>query len=265
VHINKHRLWRLYNYRAERQQEKVRGKDRVVSTATLNRETALLRHIISMAVKWEILDVNPLLRVEMLKEEPRQKILPLSLLREMIDRCQMPGKHSEATLRLKHFIVIALNSGMRKNEILRLTWDRVNFDTRYISLIKTKSKPRPVWMNDALLDLIQRLHGPGERRSGYVFPNDKQDGPQKDIKQAWSGLMKRIGIEDFRIHDLRRCWSTYVKGDLVSRQQGMGHSSIMMTAAYTVPLEEELKKMYASFQMWENENKVIEFPDRLIK
>jgi len=47
---------------------------------------------------------------------------------------------------------------------------------------------------------------------------------------------------------------------MVSRQQGMGHSSIMMTAAYTVPLEEELKKMYSSFQVLENENKVIDFP-----
>jgi len=252
----------LYDYLAGRLQENVINRTRTVSESTLNRETALLRHILSMAVKWDYLDVNPLLRVEMFHEDPRRRVLPLPLLREMIDRCYTPGKFGEATMRLKHVLVVALNTGMRKEEILGLTWDRVNFDTRFITLVITKGKkPREVWMNDALLDLMQRLHGQGEQQIvGPVFPNPKTGKPQKDIKQAWSGLLKRIGIEDFRFHDLRRCWSTYTKGDLALRQQGMGHRSIMTTAGYTVPLEEEMKKMYDSFQVWETEDKVIEFP-----
>jgi hypothetical protein len=52
----------------------------------------------------------------------------------------------------------------------------------------------------------------------------------------------------------------YAKGDMITRQQGMGHSSIVMTAAYTVPLEAEMEKMFQSFQLWEKEEKIIEFP-----
>lgn len=256
-HFGDHRIGEvdkgaLYEYRAERQKETVLGRSRPVSAATLNRETSLLRAMLSFAVEIEWLDANPLLRVKMLHEEPRRKILPLPLLQEMVDRCHVLGHHSEATLRLKHIILVALNTGMRKNEILRLTWEQVNLGTRYITLTETKSKkPRSIWMNGALLDLMQRLHGPYKSRRGPVFPGTKGQA-QLDIKQAWGGLLRRLGIEGFRFHDLRRCWSTYAKGEMVARQQGLGHSSLAMTAAYTVPLEDDLRKMYESFQVRES-------------
>lgn len=254
----------FYDYRAERLQERALNRDRTVSERTLNSETTLLRHMMSMAVEWGYLEANPLLRVKQFRERPRRRILPLPLLREMIDKAPVP---------LKHAIVFALNTGARKSEILGLAWDYVNLEARTITLTETKNKkPRDVFINDALLDLLQRLDAerrqrievaaPRDREAAkaaarYVFPSPRTGKAQLDIKQAWGGLLRRLGIEDFRFHDLRRCWSTYAKGEMIARQQGLGHSSLAMTAAYTVPLEDEMRKMYASFQVWESENNTI--------
>jgi integrase len=148
----------FYEYRAARLKENVIGRDRLVSERTLNREAALLRGILSMAVEWDYLDVNLMSKVKMFHEEPRGKILPMGTLRELIDRAPLP---------LKHIIIVALNTGARKSEILSLTWDRVNLDTRFITLIKTKSKKnRMVYINDALLDLLSRL----SKKTPFVFP-----------------------------------------------------------------------------------------------
>ncbi len=252
----------FYEYRAERLQERVLNRDRKVSERTLNSETTLLRHMMSMAVEWGYLETNPLLRVKQFRERPRRRILPLPLLREMIDRAPLP---------LKHAIIFALNTGARKSEILGLAWDYVNLETRTITLTETKNKkPRDVFINDALLDLLQRLDAERRQRIAaapqaeraaagrYVFPGAKPGQPQRDIKQAWGALLRRLGVEDFRFHDLRRCWSTYARGEMAARQQGLGHSSLAMTAAYTVPLEDDMRKMYASFQVWEQEKKIID-------
>jgi integrase len=72
--------------------------------------------------------------------------------------------------------------------------------------------------------------------------------------------MKRLEIEDFNFHDLRACWASYSTGEMVARQQGMGHSSIVTTAGYTVPLQDDIKMMYQSYQVWEKDDKLIKFP-----
>jgi hypothetical protein len=52
--------------------------------------------------------------------------------------------------------------------------------------------------------------------------------------------------------------------NLRTQQQDMGHSSIVTTAEYTVPLQDDIKKMYESFQVWETDEKIIEFPQKQV-
>jgi integrase len=71
-------------------------------------------------------------------------------------------------------------------------------------------------------------------------------------------------LKDFHFHDLRGCWASYSKGEMVAQQKGMGHSSIVTTSGYTVPLQDDIKKMYESFQVWEHDEKIIKFPAKVV-
>lgn len=104
-------------YKAARLSEKVRrGKKypdgKPVSMTTVNRELALLRNILNKAVEWGFLTLNPLQNVKiMFPERPMENILQVKELERLI---------TKAKGNLKNQIIIALNTGMRKGEILNL-------------------------------------------------------------------------------------------------------------------------------------------------
>jgi integrase len=64
----------------------------------------------------------------------------------------------------------AVNTGMRKSEILGLRWERIDLSTSRITLYETKSgKPRGVPLNSAVYDTLVALQPAAERRVGLVF------------------------------------------------------------------------------------------------
>jgi integrase len=61
-------------------------------------------------------------------------------------------------------VTIALNTGMRKNEILKLTWDRVDFSRGVLQLAEMKNgRRREVPMNRAVYDVLSNLPARGRR------------------------------------------------------------------------------------------------------
>ena len=70
---------------------------------------------------------------------------------------------------------------------------------------------------------------------GIIFPNSKTGAPLKDIKKAWSGILKGAEIQDFRFHDLRHSFASklVMAGiDLNTVRELMCHSDIKMTLVY---------------------------------
>jgi len=137
---------------------------------------------------------------------------------------------------LKSVVLVALNTGLRRGEILNLKWQDVNFTERFIAVRETKSKKnRYVPMNQETFDLLRALfrHTSGD----YVFPGVK---PGQHLSESyvthWFGeTVKEAGIEDFHFHDLRHTFASWLvmSGiDLTTVQQLLGHQTYQMTLKY---------------------------------
>ena len=227
-----------------------------ISKTTINRELALFRNILNKAVEWGYISLNPLVGIKiMFPEKPKERILTKKELERLIAMAKQP---------LKNQVIVALNTGMRKGEILNLKWDSINLNER---IIETRSKTkviRIIAMNDELYKMLSRLSLIRGGRS-YVFENPSTGKPFTDNKTAWWFLLRRAGIENFRFHDLRHCFATYALlngGDLVSLQDTLGHTDIRTTRRYAKAMIEGKRRLVNSFQIGEKEGQVLEMPQK---
>jgi len=197
-----------------------------VAPATVNRELACLKHMYTKAIEWGYLKINPVKSVKLLKEPPgRLRYLRPKEVKKLLDACR--GY-------LRSIVITALNTGMRKGEILALCWKDVDLENRKVTVRKPKNNEiRVIPINQTLYQELSNLsHGSD---SEYIFSNG--NGHRfGDIKKGFSLALKRAGIGDFHFHDLRHTFGSHLvmQGvDLKTVQQVMGHKDIKMTMRYS--------------------------------
>jgi integrase len=201
------------------------------SPATTNRYLALLKRMFNYAIESELLETNPVKSVKLLSEqdEIHEKILTADEEEKLINEC-----HS----RLKPVVVLALNSGMRKSEILKLKWDDVDLFKETIRVQNTKSKKaRILPMNDTAKRVFRYLK---ESRNG-----DEKVFPFKNIRSAFEGARERAGVPELRFHDLRHTYATRLVEsgcDIVLIQKLLGHSTLLVTQRYTHACENRMRE-----------------------
>jgi len=196
-----------------------------VGPATVNRELACLKHMYSKAIEWGYVKENPAKGVKLLKEPPgRLRYLSPEEVGSLLDSC------------LDHLcpiVLTAVNTGMRRSEILNLRWADVDLSNRKITVVNTKNnESRVIPINQTLceefLELIKQVKGE------YVF-SDKDGRPYGDIKKSFVSALKEANIKDFRFHDLRHTFGSHLVmqgADLRTVQQILGHKDIKMTMRY---------------------------------
>ena len=135
-------------------------------------------------------------------------------------------KLSTKSQHLEPIIITALNTGMRKGEILNLKWSNVDFKTGHILVGGTKNGGmRKIPMNDKLTLTLER--GKKVSRGEFVFSENGR--PYLDVKRGWWTALRKAGIENFRFHDLRHTFGSRLgmKGvDIRTIQELMGHKDI---------------------------------------
>ena len=166
-----------------------------VKPGTVHRELGLIRHALEVARReWDIdLPANPLDRVK----RPR--------LANARDRRLGHGEYERLKVALQRtrnplvgsVVEFAVQTAMRRGEILALRWEQVNWTQRtaYIADSKT-GVPRTIPLLDCALAVLQRLQP--ELASGAVFPMSMEA-----LKQAWERARNRAGLGDLHFHDLR--------------------------------------------------------------
>ena len=137
-------------------------------------------------------------------------------------------------------LITALNTGMRKGEILSLRWTQIRNGFIYLSKTKT-NEGRQIPINDTLNSLFQSL--PRHIKSDYVFC-DKDGKPYQEVKRSFNTALRKAGIEEFRFHDIRHSFASrlVMRGaGLKAVQELLGHKDIKMTLRYS-HLSEDFKK-----------------------
>ena len=137
---------------------------------------------------------------------------------------------------LKPIVTVALQTGMRKGEILNLQWNNIDFEYGFIELLKTKSgKARKIPISDKLWQVLNNQN----KNNKYVFINPETGLPYVDIKKSFNKAKEEAGIKDFRFHDLRHTVATRLveKGiDLLVVMDILGHTNIETTMRYAHPI-----------------------------
>lgn len=209
------------------------AKDIAPSPSTLNREATVLKHIMRRAVVWEFLSRNPFLDsqggvLSGLKalREPTGRTRFLSL--DEIDRLLAACEASESVY-LKPFAIVAMNTGMRRNEVLSLTRKAIDWQNRTAALTETKNgEARQVHLNDAALEALKALP---PRIDGRLFPLGPNQTTMLFVRAA-----KRAGLENCRLHDLRHTFASYqAMAGVAGRglQVLLGHKDARMTTRYS--------------------------------
>ncbi len=197
-----------------------------VSPATVNRGLARLKAMFNMATRWKDFDgSNPLKEVKFFKEDNHK-------LRYLEDH-EIEKLIEVSKGNTRAIVIVAVYTGMRRSEILNLTWRDIDFNRNHIELLQTKSgKKRIINMNQRVVDALigVRKHP----KSQYVFC--KRDGqPLKDIRSIFFLVLKKAGITEFRFHDLRHTFASQLamKGvDIITIKELLGHADMKTTMIY---------------------------------
>lgn len=197
--------------------------------ATVNRHVTVLKHMFTKAVEWDMVPGEMLGRIRRVKNlrerNTRLRFLSKEECQILIDNC---APH------LRPIVITALNTGLRKEEILSLKWTK-NIDLRngFINLLDTKNGERrevPInkTLQRALNGIIRRIDSP------YVFidKNGKRFG---NVRKSFESALKRSKIEEFRFHDLRHTFASQLVMagvDITTVKVLLGHKSLSMTMRY---------------------------------
>jgi integrase len=204
--------------------------------ASINRAMSCLRHIFAKAVEWEMIEQSPFDKGKslILKENnKRMRFLTEDEMKSLLDACNDS---------LIPIVECALNTGMRKGEILGLRWDQIRNGFIYLDKTKT-NEARQIPVNDSLEMLFKRIRRKQHLTSRYVFT---YRGKRVDsVKTAFNAAVRRAGIVDFRFHDLRHTFASQLLmkgGTLKDVQELLGHKTMTMTLRYAHLTQEHKRK-----------------------
>lgn len=179
---------------------------------------------------------NPVAALGLAEEEGRVRWIT----RDEAARLIVAAESGARRPHLPCFIRLALNTGCRKGELMNLEWSRVDLG-RHLILLEpqhNKSKRRQtVPLNDDAVATLQRMRQWGDENfpgSPWVFSMESGK-PITSFKTGWTSALKRAGIEDFRIHDLRHTFASWLvmQGeDLYVVKELLRHSSVTVTERY---------------------------------
>ncbi|WP_250311975.1 MULTISPECIES: tyrosine-type recombinase/integrase [Rickettsieae] len=172
-----------------------------------NKALARIKAIFNKAIEWELVNLNPAVGIKKHKEESRDRYL----MREELSGF-FQGLKEEKNQIMQDFFLIALFTGVRKNNVLTMRWEHISFADQKWYIPKTKSKNKEsytvILANVAMKILEKRKR---ESNSEWVFPSEgSSTGHLREPKKAWGRICQKAELKDLRIHDLRRTHASWM-------------------------------------------------------
>ena len=209
--------------------KKVGGGQRAI--ASVNRELALLRRMLNLAVEQGWLFKNPFKArrslISLADEKRRERIVTREEEQRLLAACDNPRRHH-----LKSVVICALDTGMRRGEILKLKWSDIDFTTRTITIraFNTKTmRERQVMLTERLKTALAALYELSSKEpDALCFGVDS-------VKKSFDGARRDAGLSGLRFHDLRHsAASRLVASGLALAEVGriLGHTMPATTYRY---------------------------------
>ena len=231
-----------------------------ISPSTVNRDLTVLRAALRLAKQWNLLSVHPLADLKLSKLDRAATVRYLTPAEEKRLRAALVARddtrranrdranewrrergyaewpvYGAYTDHLSPVVLLALNTGMRRGELLAVRWRDVDLTRAVLTVHGTQSKTgqtRHIPLNSEAATVLATWKAGSTTE--LVFTG--HDGePMEDIKTAWGRLVRAAKLENFRFHDCRHHFASRLVQagvDLNTVRELLGHSDLKMTLRY---------------------------------
>ena len=196
-----------------------------VSAHTIQKELNTLKHLLGLAVEWEIIPYSPAQKVKSPRVPAgRVRYLQPTELKVLIEACLDW---------LQPIVVIAVSTGMRRSEIVGLRWMDVDMLHSRIVLPQTKNgEGRIVYLNRLAESAFASLpFNENTKPTDRIF----RDVTPERVSVAFRRTCRALAIADFRFHDLRHTAASWLRmsgADIHTVAQLLGHKDLRMASRY---------------------------------
>ena len=223
--------------------ERIKDGEKTRSTTTAVRYISSLSHVFTVMVReWGWVTENPVRKIKKPPlAPPRVRFLSADEKIRLLDACQKSGCRV-----LYPVVILALSTGMRYSEIMKLKKGDIDLERGVITLRETKNGDvRSVPLVDAQTILLrERLTTMSEDE--LIFPSPNNPRKPIDVRSAWERAVKLANISDFRFHDLRHTVASYLAMSgygLLDIGTLLGHKDMQSTKRYAHLSQEHKQRM----------------------
>jgi integrase len=235
--------------------------------SSVNRVVASLKSVFSWGMKNGLFEANPLALITPLKERDSETIVRF-LSEEEYNRLEAALIRREERMRqgrdnhnnwrdergyelkpkisgefadfLRPAVLLSLNTGIRRGALFALRWEDVDLGRQIITLRADDAKSGKTSrlpLSDDAIDILSSWKAQSKNTApdALIFPSPKTGEVMGEPKNAWKNVLKDAGIENFRWHDLRHTFASWLvmRGvDLNTVRELMGHTDMKMTMRY---------------------------------
>ena len=206
------------------------GKER--GQVTANRTIELLRAVYNRGAQWGLCSAdNPAAGITKFRIKARNRFLQSEELPRFFGALA-----DEPNDTVRDFVLMSLLTGARKSNVLSMRWNEVSFEHLHWIIPETKNgETHTVPLVPIAIEILKARRQRQDKEEDHVFPGAGQTGHLASPKSAWRRILRRAGIQNLRLHDLRRSlgsWQAITGASLVVIGKTLGHKDVSTTAIY---------------------------------
>jgi integrase len=210
-----------------------------------NRDLKEFNALYNWGIRQELLSNNPCRNIQKYPEEPEERYVPPA---EDIMKVRSAADSEDSDL-----IMTIYHTAGWTSEVLKLTWEDVDFEKRCVRLWTRKRRGGELQedklpMTDALYTVLKRRWDNKGQNTQYVFHNaDGRSYTYHQKKSTMDKLCRKAGVKRFGFHAIRHHVASAVadtgKASLAQIQKLLRHKRVSTTDNYIKTLDPELRQV----------------------
>jgi len=226
----------------EKQKPKDKTKLKTTSPGTVNRELAALSHLFNKAIEWGWIDRRPAKIKRYSEAQCRITYLTIDQIKRLIE-CAKQDQNAQ----IYPFILIGLETSMRRMEILSIRREHVELKRRIIYIPKAKAGAREQPITQHLAEFMEGYMAALPKGTPWLFPSPAaKDGHARDIRKPFRRVVIAAGLNPDEVvrHTLRHTAITHLVQagvDLPTVKRISGHKTLIMVERYAHQNSEHIK------------------------
>lgn len=233
-------LGKIHSFDVERY-KKFR-KEQGAANGTVNRELATLSHLFNKAIEWKWIDARPAIIRRLKEDGGRITYLTIEQIKRLVEAAK-----EDQNPQIYPFIVIGLETSMRKMEILSIKKEHIDLEKRVIFIPKAKAGAREQPITANLTEFIAGYLENLPPEIPWLFPSDtSKEGHTVEVRKAFRRSVQKAGLNPDEVvrHTLRHTAITHLVQagvDLPTVKRISGHKTLIMVERYAHQNGEHIK------------------------